>query len=173
MSFVDLDRHRGYSLIEVLIAVTIIGILTGSSLVGYNRFQGRQGLKSAGEQLVSDLRLTQQKALSGEKPDNWCNGSGQTLAGWGLEFITPLTTYKIQAICSDVSVNPSTDKTIILPNSVTKFGGDSSIDFAAVDGTASNASFILSRQLGTSSSQITVTTTSAGLIFLSPITDIP
>ena len=164
---------HGYSLIEVLVAVTIIGILTGSSLVGYNRFQGRQGLKSAGEQLVSDLRLTQQKALSGEKPANWCNGLGQTLTGWRLEFIIPLTTYEIKAVCSDVSVDPSTDKTIILPNSVTKSGGGSAVDFAAVNGTTGNASFVLSRQLGTSSSQITVTTTSAGLIKLSPITDIP
>jgi prepilin-type N-terminal cleavage/methylation domain-containing protein len=161
---------HGYSLIEVLVAVTIIGILTGSSLVGYNRFQGRQGLKSAAEQLVSDLRLTQQKALSGEKVSGWCQGATDSLAGWRLIF-TSDTIYDIRGVCSSAVI--TTLKSITLPNSVAKSGGDTSVDFAAINGTTGNASFVLSRQLGTSVSQITVTTTSAGLIKLSAITDMP
>ena len=170
MSFVDLDRHCGYSLIEVLVAVTIIGILTGSSLVGYNRFQGRQGLKSAGEQLVSDLRLTQQKALSGEKVSGWCRGAGESLTGWRLVF-TSSTVYDIRGVCSSAAT--TTYKSISLPNSAAKSGGGSAVDFAAVNGTTSDNGFVLSRQLGTSVSQITVTITSAGLVRLSTITDIP
>lgn len=161
---------HGYSLIEVLVAVTIIGILTGSSLVGYNRFQGRQGLKSAGEQLVSDLRLTQQKALSGEKAAGWCQGATDSLVGWRLIF-TSDTIYDIRGVCSSAAI--STFKSIVLPNSVAKSGGDSTVDFAAINGTTGNASFVLNRQLGTSVFQITVTTTSAGLIKLWPITDVP
>ena len=161
---------QGYSLLEVLVAVTIIGILTGSSLVGYNRFQGRQGLKSAGEQLVSDLRLTQAKALSGEKATGWCQGANESLTGWRLVF-TSSTVYDIRGVCSSAAT--TTFKSITLPNSVTKSGGGSSVDFAAVNGTTSDNGFVLSRQLGTSVSQITVTTTSAGLIKLSTITDIP
>ena len=160
----------GYSLIEILVAVTIIGILTGSSLVGYNRFQGRQGLKSAGDQLVSDLRLTQQKALSGEKATGWCQGANESLTGWRLIF-TSSAVYDIRGVCS--SAVTTTFKSITLPNSTTKSSGDSSVDFAAVNGTATDVSFTLSRQLGTSVSQITVTTTSAGLVRLSAITDIP
>jgi len=162
--------QSGYSLIEVLVAVTIIGILTGSSLVGYNRFQGRQGLKSAGEQLVSDLRLTQQKALSGEKAAGWCQGADESLTGWRLIF-TSAAEYDIKGVCSNAAT--TIFKSITLPNSVTKSSGDSSVDFAAINGTTSDASFVLSRQLGTSSSQITVTTTSAGLVRLSVITDMP
>lgn len=161
---------NGYSLIEIMVAVTIIGILTGSSLVGYNRFQGRQGLKSAGEQLVSDLRLTQQKALSGEKAVGWCQGLTDSLTGWRLIF-TSASVYDIRGVCS--SGTTTTYKSITLPNSVVKSGGGSSVDFAAVSGTTTDTSFTLSRQLGTSTSQITVTTTSAGLIKLSGITDIP
>lgn len=160
----------GYSLLEVLVAVTIIGILTGSSLVGYNRFQGRQGLKSAGEQLVSDLRLTQQKALSGEKAAGWCQGLTDSLTGWRLIF-TSAAVYDIRGVCS--SGTTTVFKSITLPNSATKSAGSNSVDFAAVNGTTTDASFTLSRQLGTSTSQITVTTTSAGLIRLSGITDIP
>lgn len=161
---------HGYSLIEVLVAVTIIGILTGSSLVGYNRFQGRQGLKSAAEQLVSDLRLTQQKALSGEKVSGWCQGAGESLAGWRLIF-TSTTVYEVRGVCS--SGVTTTYKSITLPNSAAKSSGGSAVDFAAVNGATSDNGFVLSRQLGTSVSQITVTTTSAGLIKLSTITDVP
>lgn len=161
---------HGYSLIEVLVAVTIIGILTGSSLVGYNRFQGRQGLKSAGEQLVSDLRLTQQKALSGEKAAGWCQGLTDSLTGWRLIF-TSAAVYDIRGVCS--SGTTIVFKSITLPNSATKSAGGDSVDFAAVNGTTTDASFTLSRQLGTTVSQITVTTTSAGLVKLSAITDIP
>lgn len=161
---------HGYSLIEILVAVTIIGILTGSSLVGYNRFQGRQGLKSAGDQLTSDLRLTQQKALSGQKASGWCQGANESLTGWRLIFTSP-TVYDIRGVCSNAAT--TIFKSITLPNSTTKSSGDSSVDFAAVNGTTTDASFTLSRQLGTSVSQITVTTTSAGLVRLSAITDIP
>ena len=158
----------GYSLIEVLVAVTIISVLTGSSLVGYNRFQGRQGLKSAGEQLVSDLRLTQQKALSGQKPSGWCQGAS-SLTGWRLIF-TSDAVYDIRGICDSGAV--TVYKSITLPNSTTRTSGGSSVDFAAVNGAAGDVSFVLSRQLGTSVSQITVSVTSAGMVKLSNITDI-
>ena len=46
------------------------------------------------QEIISDLRLLQQKALSGEKPD-LCT----VLSGYQID-ITSTTTYNLQAVCS-------------------------------------------------------------------------
>ena len=154
----------GFTLLEVLVAATIIAVLSGVSLVGYNRFQERQQLVAAKEQLRNDLRLTQQKALAGEKPAGWCAASGQTLAGWRLEFITPPTTYEIKAVCSDGSVSQP-DKTVILSGSAVKSAGNDYVDFVPLTGSvASDASFTLQTTTASGNWQAMVNVTSAGLI---------
>ena len=159
----------GFTLLEVLVAATIIAVLSGVSLVGYNRFQERQQLAAARDQLRNDLRLTQQKALAGEKPAGWCAASGQTLAGWRLEFITPPTTYEIKAVCSDGSVSQP-DKTVILSGNAAKSAGNDYVDFVPLTGAATaTASFTLQTNAASGNWRATVSVTDSGLIESSDI----
>ena len=151
----------GFTLLEVLVAATVISLLSGISLVGYNRFQERQQLVAVKEQLRNDLRLTQQKALSGEKPAGWCAASGQTLAGWRLVF-TSTTVYEIRRVCSNGST--ALDKSITLPSNTLKSAGSGQVDFVPLTGAAVNASFILQTTTASGTWQATVSVTPAGLI---------
>lgn len=156
----------GFTLLEILVAATVISLLSGVSLVGYNRFQERQQLNFAKEQLRSDLRQAQQKALSGEKPAGWCVGAGVSLQSWRLEFING-NSYRLVGVCSDKST--VVDKTASLAAGATLSAGADQVEFQSITGAASDTSFTL--RLGTAGgiweSNIDVTT--AGLVQSSAI----
>ncbi len=85
----------GFTLIELLVTITIITLVFTIGLTQYNRFNRRQILVKAKDQLISDLRLAQSKALSAEKPAG-CGAN--LLSGHKLEFISN-TNYQITAVC--------------------------------------------------------------------------
>jgi prepilin-type N-terminal cleavage/methylation domain-containing protein len=106
-----------YTLIEVLIALTVIGILFGFGYVNYRDFSRRQALSGIVKQIQGDLRLAQQMALSGQKPTDL---SCVTLDG--ITFgITPPQTYSIRAQCDGAP--GYIFKEIALPGGVTIAGG--------------------------------------------------
>lgn len=76
----------GFTLIELLVTISIIGIIFGIGVAQYNRFTRRQILVQATQELKSNLRFVQDKAMAGEKDVDVCgSGSGATpLDGWYL-----------------------------------------------------------------------------------------
>ena len=61
--------QKAYTLIEILVVLTIIAILFGFGYISYRDFQRRQALFGAAKVLQGDLRLAQEQALAGYKPD--------------------------------------------------------------------------------------------------------
>lgn len=59
----------GYTLVEILIGLTIISIVFSIGVASYREFSRRQELNGYIKKTISDIRLIQQKALSGQKPD--------------------------------------------------------------------------------------------------------
>lgn len=157
------NKLPGFSLIELLVTVTIIITTTGLSLVGYNTFQERQGLRAAANQLADDLRLTKQKALSGGKPSSWC-ASPLKLSAWRLTFGSSTTTYELKAVCSNGSVS-ATDKSATLLYSST-VSGSTSVDFKALTGIpTAAATFTVSRTVGGAAlTPLTVSVNAAGAV---------
>ena len=112
----------GFTLVELLVTITIITLVFSIGLAQYNRFNRRQILVRAKDQLISDLRLTQSKALSGEKPVD-CNST--PLLGQKLDF-TSNSNYQIIAVCSsDIVVKSG----ISLPQGVIKQAGPDEVFF--------------------------------------------
>jgi len=112
----------GFTLVELLVTVTIITLVFSIGLTQYNRFNRRQILVKAKDQLISDLRLTQSRALSGEKPSD-CGAD--LLSGHKLEF-TNNSDYQITAVCdSDVVVKSG----LSLAEGVTKQAGPDEVFF--------------------------------------------
>jgi prepilin-type N-terminal cleavage/methylation domain-containing protein len=112
----------GFTLIELLVTITIITLVFTIGLAQYNRFNRRQILIKAKDQLISDLRLTQSKALSAEKPIG-CEAT--LLSGHKLEFISNAN-YQITAVCGSEIVVKSG---LSLPEGITKQSGPDEVLF--------------------------------------------
>jgi prepilin-type N-terminal cleavage/methylation domain-containing protein len=106
-----------YTLIEVLVSLTIVGILFGFGYASYRNFSRRQALAGVVKQIQGDIRLTQQMALSGQKPTDLSCG---TLDGMRFE-ITPPVTYGLRAQCDGAA--GYSFKEVILPGDITITAG--------------------------------------------------
>lgn len=116
----------GFTLIESLIVISILGILLSIGIAAYNVFNRNQILFQTAKNLKGDLRLAQSKALSAEKDCdiNVCGGttagcgndndsSEKTLDGWFVLFSN--NSYTIYGSCQGVQFG---QKTFDLPNNV-------------------------------------------------------
>ncbi|MFZ3130894.1 MAG: type II secretion system protein [Desulfosporosinus sp.] len=117
-------KASGYTLIEILVVLTVIGILFGVGFVGYRDFGRRQALAGAVKMVQGDLRVAQQNALSGIKPTGAACNSPRTLSGYHFKVITD-SKYQIQALCSggsitinDVNMPPNIKISTPLPNPI-------------------------------------------------------
>lgn len=98
---------RGYTLIELLVTITIIGLMFGFGFVNFRDYSRRQHLAGVATKLKADLRLAQEKALSGEMPDGCIN-----LSTYSVEISAG--SYEVLANCADeVSV-----KTVDFPTGI-------------------------------------------------------
>ena len=83
--------QKAFTLIELLIVVSLITIITGALLPSFNNYIDAQNVKQAQEQVEDELRTLQNKALNGE------NASVELASGqveyWGVEFASGSTTY--------------------------------------------------------------------------------
>lgn len=154
-------------MIEILIALTIIGILFGVGYANFRDFSRRQVLFDTSKKIQADLRLAQQLSLSGKVPsDPDCTGTN-FLHGYFFRVLSA-GNYEIRASCSGGSVGEVT-KDVTLPPSVrisTPFPVPNPILFKVLgSGTnigSSNAQIRLS-QTGTGVTT-TITITAAGQI---------
>jgi type II secretory pathway pseudopilin PulG len=112
----------GYTLIELLIVITLIVLLFTLGMAQYNQFNRRQILTKARDELVSNLRLVQSKSLAGEKPDA-CGD--EALTGHKLKFIDNQK-YEIVAVCGD-EIDIKTG--LSLPGEIIKESGPSEVFF--------------------------------------------
>lgn len=127
----------GFTVVELLIILSLIALLFTLGVAQYNRFNRSQNLTKAKDELISNLRLAQGKAMAGEKPEVCM----ETLSGHKLKFIDN-SHYKIVAVCVE-EVDIKTD--ITLPTGVTKQAGSDEIFFRVLSqGIESDISLILS-----------------------------
>lgn len=56
-------RARGFTLLEILIVVVIVGVLTGTVILGFTGADTEQRLKGSAEQLAYTIELARQHAL--------------------------------------------------------------------------------------------------------------
>lgn len=90
----------GFTLIELMVVFAIIGLIFTVGIGNYQRFNQKRVLEKAAQDLKTNLRLAQDKALAGEKPAGWCNASGEHLKGYRLRFVSWFR-YLIEAACSN------------------------------------------------------------------------
>ena len=132
-----MKKRAGFTLIELIVVISVILVISVITILNYNSYTNKQRVKQAGLTLRSDLRLTQTKATSGQKP-SVCD-STSILKSYDVTFTTcsGKSCYKIQPICTQGSVAVDTSAEsiqITLPTGVSFAGSYSSIRFFSVTG---------------------------------------
>lgn len=87
---------KGYTLIELLVAISIISIVFMIGYASFREFSRRQALVGVVKKVTSDLRLIQQFSLTGEKPTT---GTCTELEGYS--FVPGSGSYTLVANCSN------------------------------------------------------------------------
>jgi prepilin-type N-terminal cleavage/methylation domain-containing protein len=131
---------KGFTIIELLITISVLALLLTIGLVYYQDFNRRQIINQAAKDLKSNLRLAQSRALAGEKPQGWCGGEGETLAGYRLEFISEID-YQISAVCSNADIKLT--KIVQLPDSVVGPSGAGVLFRVLAQGAEAGTDFLL------------------------------
>lgn len=84
---------KGFTLIELLIVILILVTIMGLGMASFNSFNRRERLKQAGLTFRSNLRFSQTKAISAQKPTSNCT----TYVGMRISFTQ--TSYSSQHEC--------------------------------------------------------------------------
>jgi prepilin-type N-terminal cleavage/methylation domain-containing protein len=120
---------HGFTLIEIIVSVSVILLLSGLFIAGYNRFNDSQKVQQAAATLIRNLQAARTKAAFGTKPAG-CD----TLIGYIVKFPNS-STYRAQAVCQ-VGENLEVT-TYTLPADVTFNPVPGSVTFYALDRGAS------------------------------------
>src|SRR3990167_2070667 len=115
--------NLGFTIIELLIVMSLLGIATTLVSAAYLSFEKRERVKSAALDLKSNLRLAQNKALSGDKG---IPGSGEecpagnTLVGWFIRLDKNGNSYDLAGSCQPPTGEDTefAAKTIQLPEGI-------------------------------------------------------
>lgn len=91
-----------YTLIEILVVLSIIGVLFGVAYASYRDFSRRQELAGVAKTIQGNLRRAQQNALSGVKPPGTVCNSG-ILIGYDF-YLVSNKEYQIRANCTNGNV---------------------------------------------------------------------
>jgi prepilin-type N-terminal cleavage/methylation domain-containing protein len=91
--------RKAYTLIELLVTLSIVGLLFGFGYVSFRDFSRRQALSGSLKKIQGDLRLAQQQALSGKKPNNVKCNPPNRLDSFSFNVYST-SSYKIEANCT-------------------------------------------------------------------------
>lgn len=98
--YIQNTSESGYTLIEILVGLTIIGVLFSFGYVSFRDFSRREALSGTSKKVQGDLRLAQSMALAGQKPeapdDIPCTAN--RLEGYHFR-VYATNEYKIEALC--------------------------------------------------------------------------
>lgn len=155
-------QNSAFSLIELLVVVSLITIMTGTLIPSFTAYLDDQNLKQAQEAVKNDLRSAQNKAMAGSLSDN-------TVLYWGIRFNSGSGTYtyltSIDANCNSPDNNYSSE---VLPGSIVINGATNCVFFSVANGdrNGSGLVYVYVGKLGASGNNCrSVTIQSNGLIF--------
>jgi prepilin-type N-terminal cleavage/methylation domain-containing protein len=119
---------KGFSLIELMVAIGLMLIIFTVAVPNYRAFQRSRSLEKAYQELVADLRMAQEYAISGKKPQDATSPCvTNTLEGYYATYNTS-TQYYIRVRCTNYYII----KTVNLSDvSISNFG---SIGFKPLGG---------------------------------------
>jgi len=117
----QLQSHKslnGYTLIEILVGLTIIGLLFALSFASFRDFSRRQQLSGTAKKVQGDLRMTQGNAITGQKPDGVSCNAPNRLDSYSFNILTE-NEYAVEANCVGSLTSAIEVKSVTLPPGIT------------------------------------------------------
>lgn len=112
-----MKKKRGFSLVELLLVITIVLVLGVLSSVFYSRFLNQNSVANVSDTFASQLRKAQVYAMAGKQNTNW-----------GVKYSIPTNTITLFAVTSSAFDEKNT------MNSTIAVGGFSQVIFAKATG---------------------------------------
>jgi prepilin-type N-terminal cleavage/methylation domain-containing protein len=107
------ENPLGYTLIELLLVMTIIALLFLTGIASYREFSRRQELVSAVRKVQGDIRQAQELAIASKKP------AGCSVLDGYYFVVVPSGSYEIRWVCG---ASTGVEKTIPMPAGITISG---------------------------------------------------
>lgn len=109
--------HLGYTIIEVLLVLSVIGLILVIGYANFRNYSQRKRISNYSRLLKADLRLAQENAISGKKD---CSLGSLVFGGYNFRFVNA-TTYKMESFCMNglAVVDLKEVKTVSFPADVT------------------------------------------------------
>ncbi len=136
-------RAHGFTLIEIIVSITLLLVLSGLFMAGYNGFNSSQTVKQAASTLVRNLQAVRTKAASGNK-----SAGCDTLIGYIVKF-PDSGSYTARALCQSGEVGDT--ESYLLPAGVLFSPTPGSVTFYALNRGASADRTITLTGFGTTS----------------------
>lgn len=105
---------KGFTLVELIIVVSIIAIMTSAIVPSFSNYTKGQIIKQAQEQVVNDLANVQNRALAGNQ-----GTLGASTKYWGISFEHGSGTYEYVSTTNSLCTGAITEKKVVLPENVT------------------------------------------------------
>lgn len=126
----NFQLKSGFTLIEILVVLTIISLFTGYSLVTYNSFSQQKTLEKEASYLVDVLSLARGKAQASENSAS-CSGADE-FGGYRVEVNA--SNYNFKQCCRDIVTKAisscgSNIQSYNFHSSVSKISGAPAVDF--------------------------------------------
>lgn len=148
-----MKKSTGFSLIELIVVTVILALLGALGFANLADYSRTQTLKTAARDLRTNLRLTQNKAMTQEIPAGCAS-----LNYYQLRF-SDNTTYVIEPFCGGVAWAAVAQ--FKLPENITKKAGSDPVPFKALYGTVDSPETITLTGFGKDE---TITITTSGVI---------
>lgn len=143
----DSSRAHGFTLIEIIVSVTLLLVLSGLFMASYTGFNSSQTVKQSASTLIRNLQAVRTNAASGVKPAGCA-----TLVGYNVTFTSDDYTSQARCLVGGVETGVGDETIYELPTGVTfTFGSPVTIKFYPLNRGASSDLTISITGFGTTS----------------------
>jgi type IV fimbrial biogenesis protein FimT len=101
-------RRGGFTLIEVIVVVALLGIVAAIAAPSFRSFIGTMNSKSAAFDLISDLTIARSEAIKRNANTTLAPVAGSWTNGWQVLDAGGATLYQRAALSSNLSVSGAT-----------------------------------------------------------------
>ncbi len=153
-----IQKNKGINLIEILIVISIIGVLSSVVILNLSKFRAEQSLQNTDVDIVSLLNEARTNTISSQNSTTYGVHfeSNRIVLFMGATFTEPNATNKQINLDSSVSIPAS--------GGISLNGGGSDVIFTRISGDTTNYGTIIVRLVSDVTRQKTITINKTGIV---------